>query len=104
VASRDLEAPPGQDPEWDELYVARGDEVALHRPLYTGDVFSHVKVRTTLGEEKSRPVAVLQHPCAMRNGGALRESLLVARVHEFKPLPRDQWHTNPSFAVSLGKG
>jgi hypothetical protein len=94
VPSRDLEAPPGQDPEWGELYVARGDEVPTHRPIYTGDVFSHAKVRTTLGREKTRPVGVLQHPCTMRDSGALRESLLVVRMHEFKPLPRDQWHTN----------
>jgi hypothetical protein len=94
VASSDLEAPPGEDPNWDVLYVARGDEVLAHRPLYTGDVFSGVAVRTTLGQEKNRPVMVIQHPCTMRNGVVLKESLLVARVHEFKVLPRDQWTTN----------
>jgi hypothetical protein len=30
----------------------------------------------------------------MRSNGILRESLLVARVHQFNPLPRDQWHRN----------
>ena len=30
----------------------------------------------------------------MRRNGVLRESLLVARVHQFNTLPRDQWHTN----------
>ncbi len=94
MANRGLEAPPGQDPDWDELYAARGDDVPLHRPIYTGDVFSAVTVRTTLGEEKTRLVAVLQHPCTMRNNGALRESLLVGRVRQFGVLPRSQWHTN----------
>jgi hypothetical protein len=94
MASRDLEAPPGIDPVWDELYVARGDDVLTHRPIYTGDVFSNVKVRTTLGLEKVRPVMVIQHPCTMRSGAQLKDSLLVARVHQFGALPRDQWHTN----------
>jgi hypothetical protein len=30
----------------------------------------------------------------MRSDGVLRESLLVGRVHQFKPLSREQWHTN----------
>lgn len=94
MPNRDLEPPPGQDPDWDELYVARGNEVPRHRPIYTGDIFSGVRVRTTAGQEKTRPVAVLQHPCTMRKNGVLRDSLLVARVHQFNALPRDQWHTN----------
>lgn len=83
MTSRDLEGPPGSDPVWDVLYAARGDEVAAHRPIYTGDVFSHVTVRTTLGAEKVRPVMLIQHPCAMRNSAQLKDSLLVARVHQF---------------------
>ena len=107
MASSELEAPPGEDPEWDSLYLARGQEVPVHRPLYTGDVFSSVPLRTTKGEEKNRPVMVLQHPCTMRNGVALKESLHVAAVRPFKPLPRDKSNTNeklmplPSFRPDL---
>lgn len=94
MANKGLEAPPGRDPDWGELYLARGSDVPKCRPIYTGDVFSEVTLRTTSGQEKKCLVAVLQHPCSMRRGRTLRERLLVAKLRPFQPLPRDQWHTN----------
>lgn len=95
MAPRDLEAPPGQDPDWDELYVARGTDVLAHRPIYAGDVFTGVRLRPTRGEAKNRSVMVIQHPCAMRPDGVhLAPSILVARVHEFPFLGRAKWATN----------
>jgi hypothetical protein len=92
---RDLEPPPGQDSDWDELYVARGTEVPAHRPIYTGDVFLGVPLRPTRGEVKTRAVMVIQHPCAMRPDGIhLSPSILVARVHPFPVLARTRWNTS----------
>jgi len=95
MAPRDLEAPPGQDSDWDELYVARGTEVMAHRPIYAGDVFTRVPLRPTRGEVKTRPAMVIQHPCAMRPDGVhLAPSILMARVHAFGVLERARWGTN----------
>ena len=91
----DLEPPPGDDPAWDELYVAREDEVPAHRPIYAGDVFTGVPLRPTRGEPKNRTIMVIQHPCAMRPDGVnLGPSILVARVRPFGVLDRDRWTTN----------
>jgi hypothetical protein len=91
----DLEAPPGRDPNWDELYVAREGEVVLYRPIYSGDVFKDITLHPTRGEPKTRQVMVIQHPCAMRPDGVkLAPSILVARVSPFGELTREQWTTN----------
>ena len=92
MAEREMEAPPGQDPVWDELYTSRGDEVMFHRPIYTGDVFADVELRPTRGESKRRVCMVVQHPCAMRPDGVhLADSILVARVRQLSVLPRSRW-------------
>jgi len=92
---RDLEPPPGADPDWDELYVARDTDVMAHRPIYSGDVFTDVGLRPTRGEPKRRAVMIIQHPCAMRPDGInLAQSLLVARVRPFSVLQRSAWDTN----------
>jgi hypothetical protein len=95
-----LEAPPGEDPEWIELYTARDEEVPPHRPILTGDVFEGVAVVRPRppGEEptaRNKQVIVLQHPCTMRGAdGRLRDSLLVATLRDFPVLPRSDWNTN----------
>lgn len=88
--SRDeLEAPgTDDDPDWDSLYLYRGDEVVAHRPLFTGDVYD-------VGEMR---VIVLQHPCALRQGIKLVPRLLVAEVERHQELSRAQWTTG-SFKV-----
>src|SRR3954447_22221211 len=73
-----LEAP-GTDeaPEYSSLYRARGDEVVAQRPIFTGDIIFDVPV---IGEDESKNVLVLQHPCVIRRGLILTPKLLVAEV------------------------
>jgi hypothetical protein len=87
--AHNLEAP-GSDaaPEYESLYRARGDEVVLQRPIFTGDVFFDVSVE---GEEQTRNVIVLQHPCVIRRGVELTPKLLVAEVASAALLPPSQW-------------
>lgn len=87
--AHNLEAP-GTDeaPDYDSLYRARGDEVVAQRPIFTGDVFCDVTVE---GEEQTRNVIVLQHPCVIRKGIELTPKLLVAEVALAAPLPPSQW-------------
>jgi hypothetical protein len=77
----DLEYP-GTDgvPDWESLYRAREDEVAPHRPVFTGDVFENV---TAYGPDivKTKSILLLQHPCALRSNGVdLHSRLMVAEV------------------------
>lgn len=74
----DLETPGTSE----DLYLARGAEVAdlAYRPIFTGDVFQMA--------DGSR-VAVIQHPCAFRNGATLSSHILVADVAESGQSPTD---------------
>jgi hypothetical protein len=94
--ARDLEPPSGDAPDWDILYLARGDdEIVPHRPFFTGDVFAGVPVQAPRAEPKVKTVMVIQHPCAMRpDGVALAESILVGEVRKFSILPPDKWNTS----------
>lgn len=91
-----LEAPSGQAPDWDTLYLTRGaEEIVAHRPFFTGDVFTSVPVQPPRGERKIKTVLIIQHPCAMRpEGVTLSSSILVAEVHRFPVLTPDKWATN----------
>ncbi|MDA8118064.1 MAG: hypothetical protein M0000_11930 [Actinomycetota bacterium] len=64
-----------QDPA--ELYRARGEEVNPNRPLFTGDVFNDVAIP---GIQEAGCGIVITHPCSMREGGKLRDRILVASV------------------------
>lgn len=86
-----LESPSGSEPRWDRLYRARGDEVVLHRPIFTGDVFIDVPVAAG-DATRTRTVMVIQHPCAMRTDGVnLVDPLLVSEVRKHKELTPDDW-------------
>ena len=91
--ANDLEAPPGELGGWpDDLYRARGDEVAAHRLVFTGDVFAGVTVRSPDGVEKQKTVLVLQHPCALRSNGVdLVSGLLVAETRKHRVLSAEEW-------------
>lgn len=70
-----------------DLYLARGDEVEelAERPLFTGDL---------LEIESGGVIALLQHPCSMRQGQKFRPNLLVAEVIPWtQPVP-DDWTTH----------
>ncbi len=90
----DLEYPGTEDvPDWDALYRSRGDEVAAHRPVFTGDVFSKIEVQVqSPGETKRKSVIILQHPCALRtNGVELHPRLLVAEIRTHPLIPVEHW-------------
>lgn len=57
----------------DELWLGRGSGTNPCRPIFTGDVFA-------LGGEGFGQVVVLEHPCAMRAGARLADTVLVAPV------------------------
>lgn len=81
-----LEAPGSVE----ELYLARGDEVAAARPLMTGDVVGPLEIPGL--ESTSGDVIILTHPCSMRKDGVnLVDRLLVARVRESDAVPFDRW-------------
>ena len=86
--SKDLESPyTGGVPDWDALYRARGDEVSQTRPVFTGDVFTGLRLSGSTGRIKARSVVVLQHPCSMRaNGVGFAWQVLVAEVTNRKDL------------------
>lgn len=81
-----LQAPKGAGSDrWEALYHATGDEINPNRPVFTGDV---VLIQSV-------PVAVLQHPCALRlNGVDLQPRVLVGQVQGWQRLTADQWAGN----------
>ena len=90
---KDLESPyVGGVPDWDALYRARGDEVSATRPIFTGDVFTGVRLPGSTGRVKARSVVVLQHPCSMRSNGVdLAWHILVAEVTNRKVIEEPGW-------------
>ncbi|MCA1702647.1 MAG: hypothetical protein LC808_05025 [Actinobacteria bacterium] len=81
-----LEAPGSAE----ELYLARSDEVALERPLLTGDVLAGVEIPGL--DDGGRLAVIITHPCSMRADGVnLVERLLVARVDPATPITFHQW-------------
>lgn len=84
----DLEIPGGEEsPDWNSLYLYRGNEVTVNRPIFTGDVF-------TLDDAGSK-IIIVQHPCAIRLDGVnLVEKLLVCEVADSTPVKARQWRGN----------
>jgi hypothetical protein len=84
-----LEAPRSAD----ELYLARGEEVPILRPIMTGDVFHDVDipgVEECEGDE-NRLAIIVTHPCSMRAGPKLRPHLQVVRVLPAPEVPPRAW-------------
>jgi hypothetical protein len=90
---KELEAPGGDPPDWDSIYIARpGDELAAYRPVMTGDVFNRVELYAADGTRKIRNVMVIQHPCAIRQGAIeIAESILVAVVDDHPFIEPSAW-------------
>lgn len=76
----------------DELYLARGDEVELFRPIITGDVFDGVAIPGC--DEEAGLAIVLAHPCSMREGAHLRSHVQMAAVRRGAPISLDHWEGN----------
>ena len=77
---------------WDDpdtLYLARGEEVSPHRPLFTGDVFESVQIP---GVQTEGTAIVVAHPCSMRGkNAALENRILVAAVRPSAQSPANKW-------------
>jgi hypothetical protein len=72
------------------LYLARGADVNVDRPLIQGDVFVDIEIPGV--DDGAGIAAILTHPCTMRRDGVhLVERLLVARVVICNPIPLDRW-------------
>jgi len=95
MANNQMEAPgPEGAPDWDSLYLYRGDEVELGRPVFTGDVYFDVEVQG-VGAIERKNVLVLQHPCALRTDGIhLTDSLMVAEVITDRFYEERDWNGN----------
>lgn len=78
---------------WDapsRIYLARGDEVSPHRPLFTGDVIADVAIP---GVQERGPGLIVAHPCAMRRGPKLADQILMAAVESHDPVSAEKWAT-----------
>jgi hypothetical protein len=110
--AHNLEYPRGEDaPDWSSLYRTRGQEVASHRPIFTGDIFESATVHA-VGETKTKTVIILQHPCALREDGInLQSRLLVAELRNHRPIPPADWLSGhyakmplPDLMPNIGSG
>ena len=63
--------------EPDQIYLSLGNDTNTHRPVFTGDVL----------DVDGQLVLIMEHPCSMRAGAALVESVLCAPVEQHDPLP-----------------
>lgn len=73
----------------DDLYLARGQDVNIHRPLFTGDILAEVAIP---GVQERGLAIVIAHPCSMRGPEArLASSVLMAAVREHDPVGREAW-------------
>ncbi|MGW4339033.1 hypothetical protein ACWEK5_40470 [Rhodococcus koreensis] len=65
----------------DSLYMARGEDVDELRPPFTGDIYA--------SDEET--LMLVQHPCALRKGVVLHETLLAVTVRSRTEKPRKEW-------------
>src|ERR1035437_8469460 len=81
-----------ENPAATHIRPSRGDEVVMHRPEFTGDIFDTTPVLTPDGKVHTKTVMVVQHPCALRtNGVDLVGRLLVAEVRQHTVIPSEDW-------------
>lgn len=75
----------------DDLYLAKGDDVNPHRPLFTGDVLDDIAIA---GVQDSGKAIIIAHPCSMRGrNAALLPSLLCAPVDAHHRVNPHEWAT-----------
>jgi hypothetical protein len=72
-----------------EIYLARGEDVIVARPIMTGDVFTGVDLDL---DNHDGTVMVVSHPCGMRGAeGQLRSRVVVAPVTPYQAIPFRRW-------------
>ena len=72
-----------------ELYLGRGDDLAVGRPLLTGDVITDVELDA---DDHDGIVMIVAHPCSMRGSqGRLLPRVVVAPVRRYQAVPFARW-------------
>lgn len=84
----------------DELYLGRFGDVDPCRPVFQGDVYRDVLIPGYPSEDHSA-VAILQHPCTMRRGVALRPRVAVVPVRPHDYVPPARWPSHFTRAVPM---
>lgn len=105
------------DADWlepPELYLCRGEEVEIDRPLFQGDVFTGVpilKLPTTPTDDPTAPLTLdpnpqlamlVPHPCQCYNGDNVRPYLTVApvnHVENYESFGEDRKGAKDKFAL-----
>jgi hypothetical protein len=77
----------------EDLYIARGLEVSILRPIITGDVFMDVDIP---GVEKvdgddDRLAVIVSHPCSMRDGYVIKPAVQAIRVVRAPVVELSDW-------------
>lgn len=79
----------------DALYVHRGNDIPLTRPVFQGDVFAGYKIPgiDEGPEGDDALIMLIAHPCSMRAGPALRQRLQAVRVGPYELLTDSAWRS-----------
>lgn len=78
----------------EDLYLARGTDVEVYRPIFQGDIFRDVAIPGVPSAGEHNLALVISHACEMRAGGVLAPSLQVVPVLSFQKVPFHKWPTN----------
>ena len=74
-----------------DLFLARGVDVSLARPVFTGDVFLEVEIP---GVQPEGLAIVTAHPCTFRGaGGQLANRVAVAAVRQSVTVQPEKWRS-----------
>lgn len=72
-----------------ELYLGYSDDIALGRPLLTGDVVTNAAINA---DDHDGTVMIVAHPCSMRGaGGRLLPRIVVAPIRPYQRIPFERW-------------
>ncbi len=74
-----------------DIYLARGDEVEVYRPILTGDIFRNARI-PGVDDTDENLAMVVTHPCSMRGQhGRLNQKLMMARLRDHAAFPLKAW-------------
>src|SRR5215211_8489685 len=83
----------------EDLYLERGEDLSVSRPVLTGDVFREVEIGA---DDHDGLVLVIAHPCSMRGArGKLRARVAVAPIRRYQQIPFESWPTGHFNAFPL---
>ena len=79
----------------ESLYVHRGSDIPLTRPVFQGDVFTRLQIPgiDDGADAADSLIMLIGHPCSMRAGPALRKRLQAVRVSPYELLADSGWRS-----------